>query len=141
MSQPIPVPDELVLHQQSKTLDVVYGEATHTLSAEYLRVYSPSAEVKGHGPGQETTQWGKRDVGIKQIDPVGSYAVRLQFDDGHDTGLYTWPLLHELATNAETKWAAYLAKLEEQGLSRDAGTRSLDSVLKQGGGKSKAYPA
>lgn len=142
MTEPTPVPSELVLHKQSRVLDVVYPDGqTYPLTAEYLRVHSPSAEVKGHGPGQEKTQWGKQDVAITAIDPVGSYAVRLRFDDGHDTGLYTWQLLHDLAVNHETKWARYLARLEELGLSRTAGTRSLDSVLKQGGGQSKAYPA
>ena len=142
MTQPIPVPTELVLHKQSKVLDVVYADGeTHPLSAEYLRVHSPSAEVKGHGPGQEKTQWGKQDVAITAVDPVGSYAVRLRFDEGHDTGLYTGQLLHDLAIHKDAKWARYLAKLEELGLSRAAGTRSLDSVLKQGGGSSKAYPA
>jgi DUF971 family protein len=85
------------------------------LPFEYLRVYSPSAEVMGHGPGQETLQTGKEKVMITAVEPVGHYAVRLVFDDGHDTGLYTWEYLHELGTGMEARWRTYLDKLEAAG--------------------------
>ena len=87
--------------------------------AEYLRVESPSAEVQGHGPGQRQTVAGRRHVGIMEIEPVGNYAVRLRFDDLHDTGIYTWDYLYELGTGRDEKWPAYLAELARQGLSRE----------------------
>ncbi len=90
-------PTELKLRTKSRVLEVAFDDGSRfELPFEYLRVYSPSAEVRGHGPGQETLQLGKHEVGIKAIDPIGNYAVRLVFDDGHDTGLYTWDYLHEL---------------------------------------------
>ena len=85
------------------------------LPFEYLRVYSPSAEVKGHGPGQEVLQVGKHDVGIDKIEPVGNYAVRLVFDDGHDSGLYSWDVLHDLGVNHDAKWQHYLERLQQAG--------------------------
>lgn len=88
-------------------------------SCEYLRVHSPSAEVKGHGPGQETLQTGKEHVGIEAIEPIGHYAVRLKFDDGHDTGLYTWPYLHELGANMTANWRSYLDRLAAAGYARE----------------------
>ena len=89
------------------------------LPAEYLRVESPSAEVQGHGPGQKVIVGGRRHVGIMRIEPVGSYAVRLAFDDLHDSGLYTWDYLYELGEHPESRWAAYLAALAEKGLTRE----------------------
>lgn len=114
-------PTEIKLHQQSRVLEVAFDDGSrHRLPLEYLRVYSPSAEVRGHGPGQEVLQVGKENVNILRIEPVGSYAVRLCFDDGHDTGLYSWEWLHHLAVNYERLWREYLAKLEQAGYRRDA---------------------
>ena len=105
------------LRTRSRLLEVVFDDgARYELPFEYLRVYSPSAEVRGHGPGQETLQLGKHDVGIKAVEPVGNYAVKLVFDDGHDTGLYSWSYLHELGREREQKWANYLTRLEELGI-------------------------
>ena len=98
-------------------LELRFDDDSHfELPFEYLRVYSPSAEVRGHGPGQETLQLGKHEVGIKAVEPVGNYAVRLVFDDGHDTGLYSWTYLHELGRERERKWANYLQRLQELGI-------------------------
>ncbi len=110
----------LELHRQSRTLDLRYmsGEQ-YTLSCEYLRVYSPSAEVRGHGPGQETLQVGKVNVAITDIKPVGNYAVQLVFSDGHDTGLYSWEYLYELCKNQKENWDDYLRRLHAAGASRD----------------------
>ena len=91
----------------------------HRLPVEYLRVYSPSAEVRGHGPGQEVLQIGKENVNISNIEPIGTYAVRLCFDDGHDSGLYSWEWLHHLAVNQEKLWQAYLDRLERAGYRRN----------------------
>jgi DUF971 family protein len=112
-------PTELRLKDQGTKLAVTFENGrAFTLDAEYLRVESPSAEVKGHGPGQEQLVWGKRNVRIARLDPVGSYAIRIVFDDGHASGLFTWPYLAELGEKRETLWAEYLAKLEKQGLRR-----------------------
>lgn len=115
-----PWPEELRLSPGGGALTVTFdtGEAV-TLDAEYLRVESPSAEVKGHGPGQEQLVWGKRRVTIARLEPVGTYAVRVVFDDGHATGLYTWPYLLKLGRERESIWAAYLEKLAVAGLGRD----------------------
>ncbi len=114
-------PAELKLHRQSATLELVYDDSTsHTLSAEFLRVHSPSAEVRGHGKGQEVLQTGKRQVKIRGIEAVGNYAIKLDFDDGHDTGIYSWDYLLELATNQASLWQDYLAKLQAAGATRDA---------------------
>lgn len=127
-----PVPTKLTLHRTSRVLDVIYDDGqSFQLPAELMRVYSPSAEVKGHGPGQEKLVWGKRDVGIERIEPVGGYAIRPVFDDGHDSGLFGWPLLHELCTEQDRLWRSYEARLDEAGVGRDAGVRSLDSVVRQ----------
>lgn len=114
-----PWPSELRLRDGGARLTVTYdtGEV-HDLAAELLRVESPSAEVKGHGPGQEVTVAGKRDVRIARLEPVGSYAVRIVFDDGHSTGLYSWDYLVKLGREADELWASYLETLEEKGLSR-----------------------
>lgn len=113
-------PTEITLHQKSKTLEIAFDDgARFQLPFEFLRVLSPSAEVRGHGPGQEVLQVGKRDVVLTDIEPVGSYAVKLAFDDGHDSGLYTWEYLHELGSNQEKFWQDYLQQLEEAGESRD----------------------
>lgn len=113
------IPTDITLNQTSRELTLTWetGE-THTLSCEFLRVHSPSAEVRGHGPGQETLQIGKQHVNIVDIEPVGHYAIKLVFDDGHDSGLYDWKLLHDYGQNRDAYWADYLAKLAERGLSR-----------------------
>jgi DUF971 family protein len=113
-------PTEIVLHQQSRVLEIAFDDgARYKLPFEFLRVNSPSAEVRGHGPGQETLQVGKRDVILTGIEPSGSYAIKLTFDDGHDTGLYTWEYLHELGKYQDAMWHDYLTKLEAAGGSRD----------------------
>lgn len=115
-----PAPSEIKLHQKSRQLEIAFADGkTFQLSHELLRVYSPSAEVRGHGPGQETLQTGKRDVTIVNIAPVGNYAVQLSFSDGHDTGLYSWDLLYSLGERQEELWRNYLARLEAAGASRD----------------------
>jgi len=115
-----PPPTEIKLHQKSRLLEIAFDDGSRfTLPCEYLRVFSPSAEVRGHGPGQEVLQVGKRDVEIKEIEPVGNYAVKLVFSDGHDTGLYSWEYLHELGEKQESSWKSYLARLEAAGASRD----------------------
>lgn len=119
-----PQPTDIVLHQQSRRLEVAFDDGKRfDLPCELLRVYSPSAEVRGHGPGQEVLQVGKRDVNITAIEPVGAYAVKLVFSDGHDTGLYTWDYLHHLGTDADTLWQQYLARLAAAGASREATAR------------------
>ena len=120
MDRNTPRPTEIKLHQKSRILEIAFDDGQRfSLPCEYLRVFSPSAEVRGHGPGQEVLQVGKRDVEIKEIEPVGNYAVKLVFSDGHDTGLYSWEYLHELGEKQETSWKSYLARLEQAGASRD----------------------
>jgi DUF971 family protein len=112
-------PTGITLHRTSHLLEVSFesGE-TFKLPCEYLRTHSPSAEVQGHGPGQRVLVAGKRHVNIDAIDPVGHYAVLLRFDDGHQTGIFSWTVLHDLGRNQDTNWAAYLAALEQAGLAR-----------------------
>jgi DUF971 family protein len=106
-----PQPLEIKLRRAARLLEVTFEDGLRfELPFEYLRVYSPSAEVKGHGPGQETLVLGKEGVGVRAIEPVGQYAVKLVFDDGHDTGLYTWKYLFELGRDRQEKWARYLAR-------------------------------
>ncbi|AYH41880.1 DUF971 domain-containing protein [Azoarcus sp. DN11] len=115
-----PIPTALTLHRKSRMLEIAFGEGNeYSLPFEYLRVYSPSAEVRGHGAGQETLQVGKRDVELLDIEPVGHYAVKLVFSDGHDSGLYSWDYLHMLATRHDTLWQEYLDRLTAAGASRD----------------------
>ncbi len=114
-------PTEIKLHQQSRMIEISFDDGhTFELGCEYLRVYSPSAEVQGHGPGQEVLQYGKEDVNIWAIEPVGNYAVVFKFDDNHDTGIYSWDLLYELGMNKEKYWQAYLTRLREAGYQRKA---------------------
>ena len=102
-------------------LEIQFADGrTFRLPCEFLRVYSPSAEVRGHGPGQEVLQTGKRNVEIARLEPVGSYAVQLAFSDGHDTGLYSWDLLYDYGVRQEAMWNAYLERLTQAGASRDA---------------------
>ncbi len=108
------IPTEIKLRSRSRLLAVTFADGQHfDLPFEYLRVHSPSAEVKGHGPGQEVLVLGKEQVGIKAVEPIGQYAVRLVFDDGHDTGLYTWAYLYELGTQHATKWAHYQDRVRQ----------------------------
>ena len=110
---------EIKLRKRSRILEVSFDDGSrYELPFEYLRVYSPSAEVKGHGPGQEVLQIGKRDVTVLSVEPVGAYAVKLVFSDGHNTGLYTWGFLHELGRERDAKWSSYLARLEKAGAPR-----------------------
>lgn len=112
-------PTEITLHQQSRLLEIAFDDgARYKFPFEFLRVFSPSAEVRGHGPGQEILQTGKKNVSISDLDPVGSYALKISFDDGHNTGLYTWPYLHELGRCQDGMWHDYLEKLAAAGESR-----------------------
>ncbi len=112
-------PEELRLKDGGRTLSIAYVDGTFDLSAEYLRVTSPSAEVQGHTAAEKRTVGGKRHVVVTAVDPVGHYAVKLVFDDGHDSGLFTWDYLHELGVEHDAKWAQYLGELEAKNLSRD----------------------
>jgi DUF971 family protein len=115
-----PWPAELRLKSAEKVLEVTFDDGTRfRLPAEYLRVESPSAEVQGHGPGQKQLVHGRAHVGIRAVEPVGNYAVRLVFDDGHDTGIYSWRYLHELGREQDRRWHQYLAALAKAGLSRE----------------------
>lgn len=115
-----PIPTEIRLHQRSRMLELSFSDgARFELSCEYLRVFSPSAEVRGHSPAQAKLQTGKRNVQITAIEPVGNYAVKLVFDDGHDSGLYSWDYLYELGIKHEQNWQQYLAQLEAAGASRE----------------------
>lgn len=110
------IPIEIRCHQVSKTLELLYeGGERYELSFEYLRVYSPSAEVRGHGIGEGKLEVGKQAVGIKSIEPVGNYAIKIHFDDGHETGIYSWAYLYELASQQEEKWQAYQKRLKQEG--------------------------
>ena len=114
------VPTGIELHKRSGILALSYADgSSYQLSCEFLRVHSPSAEVQGHGPGQEVLQIGKKHVAIEKIIPVGHYAIQLIFDDGHDSGIFSWRYLEELGENQEEKWQAYLDKLHEAGKGRD----------------------
>ena len=120
MSVQIKVPVAIRLHQASRLLELSYADGTHySLSCEYLRVYSPSAEVRGHGAGQETLQTGKRLVTITRIETVGNYALQFHFSDGHDSGIYSWEYLHELCRDQQRRWTDYLARLTLAGASRE----------------------
>jgi DUF971 family protein len=119
-----PLPTEIKLHQKSRVLEIAYADGRiFGLPCEFLRVYSPSAEVRGHGPGQEVLQIGKQDVAITRIEPVGTYAVQLYFSDGHDTGIYSWDLLYDYGLHQAEMWNRYLKRLEEAGASREPGKK------------------
>jgi DUF971 family protein len=134
------VPTEIKLHQASRLLELTYPDGrVDRLSCEFLRVFSPSAEVRGHGPGGEVLQVGKRDVEILAIEPVGTYAVRLVFSDRHDTGLYSWEYLRELGRDQEKLWAGYLERLARAGASRDPDA-SVGPALKASSGWRKLSP-
>lgn len=113
-------PSTVKLHRRSAILELQYGaDEQYELAAELLRVYSPSAEVRGHGKGQAVLQTGKRNVGLVKIEPVGHYAMKLTFDDGHDSGIYSWDYLYQLCQEQEARWQSYLADLANAGASRD----------------------
>lgn len=116
----VPQPTEIKLHQTSRILEIAYADGrSYRLPCEFLRVFSPSAEVRGHGPGQEVLQVGKKDVNITKIEPVGNYAVQLTFSDGHDTGIYSWDLLYEYGARQDEMWRNYLKRMEQAGASRE----------------------
>ena len=115
-----PSPTEIKLHQKSRVLEISFADGKHfKLSYEFLRVYSPSAEVRGHGPGQEVLQIGKQNVEITQLEPVGTYAVQPVFSDGHDTGIYSWDYLYDLGMKQDEMWQHYLRRMAEAGASRE----------------------
>lgn len=136
MSQPTPT--DIRLHQKSHVLEVAFDDGSRfEFPCEFLRVFSPSAEVQGHGPGQERLQWGKKNVNITSVQPVGNYAVQLYFDDGHDTGIYSWDLLYRFGVNQDEMWRDYLAQVEQAGVSRepvDAGAGAVDANAPYRGG-------
>lgn len=114
------IPTEIKLHQASRAMELSFADGTSfRIPYEYLRVYSPSAEVRGHGPGQETLQAGKREVTIAEVEAVGHYAIRPKFSDGHDTGIYSWEYLYDLGKRQQELWEQYLARLAAAGASRD----------------------
>ena len=116
-----PRPTSITVHQQSRVLEVGFDDGREfRIPFELMRVYSPSAEVQGHGPGQEVLQTGKRDVGLTALEPVGNYAVQPSFSDGHDTGLFTWDYLYFLGSQQDELWQKYESRLADAGMSRDA---------------------
>ena len=124
-------PTEIVVHQQSRRLEIAFGDGErYSLDFEFLRVHSPSAAVQGHGPGQEVLQTGKRDVTITAIEPVGHYAIKPVFSDGHESGIFTWTLLRELGRTRDALWTAYLARLAAAGGSRDGPGSATEAPLR-----------
>jgi DUF971 family protein len=120
MDKKPPRPTEINLHQVSRMLDITFDDGrSFSMPVEYLRVFSPSAEVRGHGPGQEVLQTGKSQVNISAIEPIGMYAVKLVFSDGHDTGIYSWEYLYDLGAKHDSNWKSYLARMQQAGKSRD----------------------
>ncbi len=129
-----PVPTRIVVHNVSHVLELEFADGrSFRLPFEFLRVFSPSAEVRGHGPGQETLQTGKRDVLIEAVEPVGHYAIQPRFSDGHTSGIYSWDYLYDLGIHQDTRWADYLARLEAAGATRgpadDAGAPVAATAL------------
>ena len=125
LSKETPYPSEIKLHRKSRLLEIAFSDGkTFRYPCEFLRVYSPSAEVRGHSPGQEVLQMGKKEVNINHIEPVGNYAIQLNFSDGHNTGLYSWDLLYDYGMHQDEMWQRYLRRMEEAGASRDPAARS-----------------
>jgi DUF971 family protein len=125
---PAPQPVSLTVHQASRVLEIAFDDGAHFhIPFELMRVYSPSAEVMGHGPGQETLQTGKREVGIEEITAVGHYAVQPRFSDGHESGIFSWPYLYHLGADAAELWQRYEQRLAEAGMERDAPMKSAGS--------------
>ena len=123
------IPSTIKFHNKSQLLELAWGDSlAGKLSAELLRVLSPSAEVRGHGVGNEVLQFGKKDVRILKLEPVGNYALKITFDDGHDSGLFNWEYLQDLCENQASHWQAYLDKLEQAGKSREASTIQFKSI-------------
>ena len=123
-------PTALTVHQKSRVLDIAFDDGSaFSLPFELLRVYSPSAEVRGHGQGQEVLQLGKREVGITGVEPVGNYAIQPTFSDGHNTGLFSWDYLHRLGSEQQALWADYMARLQAAGFEGDSG-RQPDAANK-----------
>ncbi len=128
MAEESPQPVEIKLHQKSRKLEIAFSDGSRfELSYEMLRVYSPSAEVRGHGPGQEVLQAGKRTVEIVSVEPSGNYAIQPTFSDGHGTGIYSWEYLYWLGENREKLWQDYLERLERAGASREPGPAPFDA--------------
>ena len=129
-----PTPTEINLHAKSRVLEIAFSDGkVFRLPFEFLRVFSPSAEVKGHGPGQETLQVGKRDVTVTQLEPIGYYAVQPVFSDGHSSGIYSWQYLYELGTTQERLWQGYLERLQEANASRDPDDPRNDALTPSSG--------
>jgi len=123
LNKGVPLPTEIKLHQKTRALEITFADGkTFRLPCEFLRIYSPSAEVRGHGPGQEVLQVGKKNVEITRIEPVGHYAVQFHFSDGHDTGIYSWDLLYDYGMRQDEMWRHYLKRMEEAGASRESQT-------------------
>ena len=115
------IPESLTVHERSRVLEISFAGGEHyRIPFELMRVYSPSAEVQGHGPGQEVLQTGKREVGIVNVEPVGNYAVKPTFSDGHDSGIFSWEYLHFLGSQQDQLWAEYEQRLQQAGVDRDA---------------------
>ena len=114
------IPSSINIHKKSAVLELVYDDQSYALTAEYLRVFSPSAEVQGHSPSQAVLQHGKKDIQFKDIEPQGNYALKLIFSDSHDSGIYSWDYLYELATNYQINWTDYEQRLKDEGKSRDS---------------------
>jgi len=128
-----PFPTQIELHQKSRVLEIAFSDGKQfSLPYEFLRVHSPSAEVRGHGPGQETLQVGKKEVDITAAEPVGTYAMQILFSDGHDSGIYTWEYLHSMGINQEAMWNDYLQRMEAAGAKREPSPNIL--TAKAGGG-------
>lgn len=126
-----PTPTLIELHQKSRVLEIAFSDGKHfSLPYEFLRVYSPSAEVRGHGPGQETLQVGKKNVEITAAEPVGTYAMQLVFSDGHDSGLYSWEYLHSMGIKQDAMWQEYLQRMEQAGAKREP----VPNILAASGG-------
>jgi DUF971 family protein len=137
---PAPLPIGIELHRRSRTLELIYSDdERYELSCEYLRVYSPSAEVRGHGVGQEVLQTGKIGVGILGITPVGNYALQFDFDDGHNSGIYSWEVLYGMCVNRDKLWQDYLDRLKAAGKSREPSTDGVGTFTPPGGGGCKSH--
>lgn len=134
LTKDTPLPTEIKLHQSSRVLEVAFDDGkSFNLPYEFLRVYSPSAEVRGHGPGQETLQVGKREVGIHELEAIGNYAVQPTFSDGHATGIFSWDYLYDLGVNQTSLWDDYLRRLSAAGASREPGAAPLPALAAHGG--------
>ena len=127
LSKETPYPNEIKLHRKSRLLEISFSDGkVFRFPCEFLRVFSPSAEVRGHSPGQEVLQTGKKEVNINRIEPVGNYAIQLNFSDGHNTGLYSWDLLYDYGMHQDEMWQRYLDRMEKAGSSRDPAARSRE---------------